>query len=136
MALLSEAPSDGKSPGRRRSDGETPPYGEQMALRWLPDNGDLDDVSRINVALSAPVARALSVRGWRPTSPRRRPCRSGSTGSEQPSGPGTNCSPVASGACGGPPLRSPPGRLGFDVLYIPPVHPIGHRFRKGKKIRW
>jgi starch synthase (maltosyl-transferring) len=22
--------------------------------------------------------------------------------------------------------------LGFDVLYIPPIHPIGHQFRKGK----
>ena len=23
-------------------------------------------------------------------------------------------------------------RMGFDVLYIPPIHPIGHQFRKGK----
>jgi starch synthase (maltosyl-transferring) len=23
-------------------------------------------------------------------------------------------------------------RLGFDVLYLPPIHPIGHSFRKGK----
>jgi hypothetical protein len=25
--------------------------------------------------------------------------------------------------------------LGFDVLYIPPIHPIGHQFRKGKTTR-
>ena len=22
--------------------------------------------------------------------------------------------------------------MGFDVLYLPPIHPIGHSFRKGK----
>jgi starch synthase (maltosyl-transferring) len=22
--------------------------------------------------------------------------------------------------------------MGFDVVYLPPIHPIGHSFRKGK----
>lgn len=26
----------------------------------------------------------------------------------------------------------PVSRMGFDVLYLPPIHPIGHSFRKGK----
>jgi starch synthase (maltosyl-transferring) len=114
-------------------DGEVPADGPvAQALAALRDES-LDDAARINRALSAPVAEALAGEKFAADLTIATP------------GPIWVDRPVASfGAWyelfprsfGG--LRGVAGQiprlaeLGFDVLYLPPVHPIGHTFRKGR----
>ena len=67
----------------------------------------------------------------RASSPRRR-SRSTSTASSRASARGTSSSRArgAASAASRRCCRSSP-QLGFDVVYLPPVHPIGHTNRKG-----
>ena len=103
-----------------------------QALAALRDES-LEDAARINRALSAPVAEALAGEKFATDLTIAAP------------GPIWVDRPVA--ACGAwyelfprsfGGLRGAAGQvprlaeLGFDVLYLPPVHPIGHTFRKGR----
>ncbi len=103
-----------------------------QALAALRDES-LDDAARINRALSGPVAEALAGEKF------------ATDLTIAPPGPIWADRPLAAvGAWyelfprsfGG--LRGAAGQvprlagLGFDVLYLPPVHPIGHTFRKGR----
>ena len=48
-------------------------------------------------------------------------------------GPGTSCSPARYGGLAGTAKRVPAvAAMGFDVLYLPPIHPIGTTERKGR----
>ena len=74
--------------------------------------------------------------------PVRRSCRSSSIASARASGPGTSCSHARRVA-----IRRQPkattfveaewrlvdiAAMGFDVVYLPPIHPIGRTHRKGR----
>jgi starch synthase (maltosyl-transferring) len=150
MALLSEvsAPGGSGGPGGSAVPGGSGPGsapggspagvmshdGDHVARALAAlSSPDLDDASRINVALSASVGRALA-------GP-----RSATDLTTAPPVPLWVDRPRAAvgawyelfprsfgglrGAAGEVPRLA---ELGFDVLYVPPVHPIGHTFRKGK----
>ena len=81
----------------------------------------VEDGARRAVPATAPARRG------------RRPTRSTSTGRSRASAPGTSSSRArgaASRAC----ARVLPqlAELGFDVVYLPPIHPIGRSNRKGR----
>jgi starch synthase (maltosyl-transferring) len=114
-------------------DGEAPADAHvAQALAALRDEG-LDDAGRTDHALSAPVAEAVAGE------------RFATDLTVAPPVPLWVDRPAAAFAAwyelfprsfGG--LRGAAGQvprladLGFDILYLPPVHPIGHTFRKGK----
>ena len=110
-----------RSEGRRR-----PGRPEQRAAR-----------RRASVRRPPPVHRGRARRA--PTridtsGPRcRARCRSTSTARSHGSAPGTSCSraPGAASAAWSACCRSF-AELGFDVVYLPPIHPIGETNRKGR----
>ena len=83
-------------------------------------------------------------RGTRIATPRHalrpRPARSSSSASARGSARGTRCSrarpaadPTRSATFDEAAARCPTSpAMGFDVLYLPPIHPIGRSFRKGR----
>jgi starch synthase (maltosyl-transferring) len=127
--LLSEwAPGAGAGTGAETS-ADSP---IAHALVALSDEG-AHDADRINPALSAAVAHALA-------GPRL--ARDLTTAGPVPiwvdrpraaAGAWYELFPRSFGGLRGAAAQIPRlAQLGFDVLYIPPVHPIGHSFRKGK----
>ena len=63
----------------------------------------------------------------------RRPTRSTSIASSRASAPGTSSSRARSAASAGVAKALPQlAELGFDVVYLPPIHPIGLSNRKGR----
>lgn len=102
------------------------------ALAALRNEG-VDDAARINRALSGPVGEALAGEKF------------ATDLTIAPPGPLWVDRPVAAfgawyelfprsfGGLRGAAAEVPRlAELGFDVLYLPPVHPIGHTFRKGR----
>ena len=91
---------------------------------------------RCSASPSLTVEEGLAARGRRPlrADGRRRDARDRrSTPSARRSAPGTSssrargaASPASRSSCPSSP------KLGFDVLYLPPVHPIGRTHRKGR----
>ena len=64
---------------------------------------------------------------------RTKSCRSGSIVPVRVSARGTRCSLAAKAASTRRTKRLPDiAAMGFDVVYLPPIHPIGHTFRKGR----
>ncbi len=104
-----------------------------------------DPFTRAGAALSAEVDRAArrSIRcaNWSPAASNT---ASGWTGRWPGSAPGTRCSrgPPAAGTPTGNPVhgtfatatKALPriAKMGFDVVYLPPIHPIGKVHRKGR----
>ena len=138
VALLAEASGDGKGPGSPGQGGQgrldTAHNGEQVtrALAALRDN-ELDDASRINVALSAPVARALDGPRLATDLTAATPAPLWVDRERASVGAWYELFPRSFGGLRGAAAQVPRlAEMGFDVLYIPPVHPIGHTFRKGK----
>ena len=90
-----------------------------------------------------PAGSAAASCAGTPSAATRRPMRASSRSSSSArrrgSAPGTSCSRVPTGAARANTApsatsraacrRSP--RMGFDVLYLPPIHPIGRTHRKG-----
>ena len=103
-----------------------------QALAALRDEA-LDDAARINRALSAPVAEALAGEKFATDLTIAPP---GSIWADRPLAAVGAWYELFPRSFGG--LRGAAGQvprlagLGFDVLYLPPVHPIGHTFRKGR----
>ena len=115
--------------------------------RWPPGSGP----SRRRVLDAAAGAAPRDVRAPRPAQRRPRrprgragrrrarrrphrgaPPRCGSTGRGRGSAPGTSCSPAREGGLAGATKRLPAvADMGFDIVYLPPIHPIGTTDRKG-----
>jgi starch synthase (maltosyl-transferring) len=133
IALLSEASEDGKTPARP-GQGELSHDGEQLARALAAlSNSELDDASRINVALSAPVSRALHGPRLATDLTSAAPVPVWVDRERASVGAWYELFPRSFGGLRGAAAQVPRlAGLGFDVLYIPPVHPIGHTFRKGK----
>jgi starch synthase (maltosyl-transferring) len=128
VLLLSEAPSDGKSPDGSE-DGEDQLANALAAL----NNGELDDASRINLALSAPVAHARAGPSFAKDLTTSPPLPLWVERERAAVGAWYELFPRSFGGLRGAAAQVPRlAELGFDVLYVPPVHPIGHSFRKGK----
>jgi len=103
-----------------------------QALAALGDEA-LDDAGRVNPALSAPVASAVA-------GPRLAADLTASPAvalwvERERAGVGAwyELFPRSFGGLRGVATEIPRlSRLGFDVVYLPPVHPIGHTHRKGR----
>ena len=123
--------------GRRSSGSRTRATGGcvEHALEQLRDDDARRRRSKHAVALDSPARRGRS--SGTPTARRRRRSTSrsssSSTASARASAPGTSCSRARSAASTGVREQLPRLKeLGFDVIYLPPIHPIGHRNRKGR----
>lgn len=102
------------------------------ALETLNDGG-VDDAARINAALSAPVARALAGHGLAYDLTATPPLPLWVDRQRASVGAWYELFPRSFGGLRGAAAEVPRvSELGFDVLYVPPVHPIGRSFRKGK----
>jgi starch synthase (maltosyl-transferring) len=128
VALLSEwrAPA-----GEGPADG--PPEGPvASALAALRDEG-IDDAGRINRALSAPVAAALAGEKFATDLTTAPPAPLWVDRPAAAVGAWYELFPRSFGGLRGAAGQVPwLAELGFDILYLPPVHPIGHTFRKGR----
>ena len=133
MGLLSEAAQDGKTPtapGERGTGRDADHVAKALAA---VSNRELDDASRISVALSAPVARALSGPRLAADLTVAAPVPLWVDRQRASVGAWYELFPRSFGGLRGAAAQVPRvAEMGFDVLYIPPVHPIGHTFRKGK----
>ena len=143
MALLTEASEDGKtpsglgtredSPDRDNPDRDNPTRDTVARALVVLSSSGLDDVSRINTALSAPVARALSGPRLATDLTSSPPWPLWVDRQRASFGAWYELFPRSFGGLRGAASQVPRlAELGFNVLYVPPVHPIGHTFRKGK----
>ncbi len=133
IGLLSEAAQDGKTrtgPGDRATSGDADHVGKALAtLR----SSEFDDASRISVALSASVARALSGPRLATDLTAAEPVPLWVDRQRASVGAWYELFPRSFGGLRGAAAEvSRVAEMGFDVLYVPPVHPIGRAFRKGK----
>ena len=134
VVLLSEASGNGKAPGGADRAGEMSQADDQVAsvLATL-SAGDLDDAGRINVALSAQVARAMAGPALATDLTSSPPLPLWAERERAAVGAWYELFPRSFGGLRGAADQVPRlAELGFDVLYVPPVHPIGNAFRKGK----
>lgn len=103
-----------------------------QALRSLTDE-TLDDARRLNPALSAPVAHALGGPALARDVTRSVPALVWVERERAGVGAWYELFPRSFGGLRGAAAQIPRlAGLGFDVVYLPPVHPIGHTFRKGR----
>ncbi|HMK97444.1 MAG TPA: maltotransferase domain-containing protein, partial [Acidimicrobiales bacterium] len=99
------------------------------ALRYKGEDGPL----RVNPALSASVAHALSGPGLAIDVTSSRPAAIWVERELAGTAAWYELFPRSYGGLRGAAAQIPRlAGLGFDVLYVPPVHPIGHTFRKGR----
>ena len=105
---------------------------ERSSTRSRRARHDRADAHPHDAALALDLRRRAS---GRPTARSRRCCRSRSsstsTASAPASAPGTSCSRARGAASRGSRALPRLAELGFDVLYLPPIHPIGVTNRKG-----
>ena len=111
---------------RKVAAGQTELAGELAEAELLFGPGDLDDVARGG-------AEARRPRPAREDVAARSRSRSTSSGSAPASAAGTSSSRAPGAASRASSGRCPElAELGFDVLYLPPIHPIGTTNRKGR----
>ena len=122
-ALLSEWEPDGKGPA-----GD--PVARALAVL---DNESLDDATRLNPALSSPVAHALAGHKGAKDLTASAPAAIWVDRERAAVGAWYELFPRSSGGFRGAAAEVPRiAAMGFDIVYVPPVHPIGHTARKGK----
>ena len=94
---------------------------------------DADDASRVQAALSPPVARALAGDSLGSDTTVSEPLPIWVDRERAAVGAWYELFPRSFGGLRATaPQVQRVAEMGFDVLYLPPVHPIGHSFRKGK----
>jgi starch synthase (maltosyl-transferring) len=113
--------------------GEAPAEGPvAQALAALRDDS-VDDARRVNRALSAPVAHALAGEKFAADLTIAPPSPIWVDRPRAAVGAWYELFPRSVGGLRGAAQQVPRlAELGFDILYLPPVHPIGHTFRKGR----
>ena len=105
--------------------------------RWRPGWPRCSPASVSEILLAAPAARAGDRRGpaiRRTPTARARSTAAGTSSSPAPRARPATRSPARSPAAPSGPRRSGWRRvaaMGFDVIYLPPIHPIGEVNRKG-----
>jgi starch synthase (maltosyl-transferring) len=133
LAEAADLISEWRHTGRPAGDGHDGEAGAlARALAVLSDSG-ADDSDRINAALAAPVAHALSGPELARDPTAAAPVPIWVDRAIAGAAAWYELFPRSFGGLRGAAAQIPRlAELGFDVLYLPPVHPIGHNFRKGK----
>ena len=117
-----------------RAEGDRPQAPIEHALTVLRD-ADAPPQRKYDAALAPELRRRRSSATPSATASTRldKPLRSRSTACARASAPGTSSSRARGAASRASRSRSPQlAELGFDVLYLPPIHPIGVTNRKGR----
>ncbi len=125
---------------RKRPTGAGAPRPTGSRQRAGTLGGQEDQAARVQAALDPELAVGdgpLPRPGA--AGPTTAPCGSSSSASGPATAPGTRCSPARPRPSPAGTARSATSRrrlpyvagMGFDVLYLPPIHPIGRAFRKG-----
>lgn len=119
--------------GEKTAEGEVAPDGPLARALAALHKEALDDGGRLNPALSAPVAHAMSSVGLARDLTASAPQLIWVDRERAGAGAWYELFPRSFGGLRGAAAEVPRvAAMGFDVLYVPPVHPIGHTARKGK----